>query len=136
MEELDHFQQILCTISMLLIKVENGRLYSQVKTEMNKPLSFDNQPCRNLEKWMATHTSILAWRSPWTEEPGGLPSTGSQRAGHDWATQQKRQQSWAPDHLLLSSASFTCMLPAWSLKTAEFAVPKWSRNKNRIHPLL
>ena len=32
---------------------------------------------------MATHSSILAWRIPWTEEPGGLQSTGSQRAGHD-----------------------------------------------------
>ena len=38
-----------------------------------------------LEKEMATHSSILAWRIPWTEEPGGLQSTGSQRVGHDWA---------------------------------------------------
>ena len=36
-----------------------------------------------LEKEMATHFSILAWRIPWTEEPGGLQSTGSQRAGYD-----------------------------------------------------
>ena len=35
-----------------------------------------------LEKEMATHSSILAWRIPWTEEPGGLQSTGSQRVGH------------------------------------------------------
>ena len=33
-----------------------------------------------LEKGMATHCSILAWRIPWTEEPGGLQSTGSQRS--------------------------------------------------------
>ena len=33
-----------------------------------------------------THSSILAWRIPWTEEPGGLQSMGSQRVGHDWAT--------------------------------------------------
>ena len=39
-----------------------------------------------LEKEMATHPSILAWRIPWTEEPGGLQSTGSQRVGHNWAT--------------------------------------------------
>ena len=39
-----------------------------------------------LEKGMATHSSILAWRIPWTEEPGGLQSMGSQRVGHDWAT--------------------------------------------------
>ena len=36
-----------------------------------------------LENRMATHSSILAWRIPWTEEPGGLQSTGSQRVGHD-----------------------------------------------------
>ena len=36
-----------------------------------------------LEEGMATHSSILAWRIPWTEERGGLPSIGSQRAGHD-----------------------------------------------------
>ena len=39
-----------------------------------------------LEKEMATHSSTLAWRIPWREEPGGLQSTGSQRVGHDWAT--------------------------------------------------
>ena len=36
-----------------------------------------------LEKEMATHSSIFAWRIPWTEEPGGLQSIGSQRVGHD-----------------------------------------------------
>ena len=36
-----------------------------------------------LEEEMATHSSILAWGIPWTEEPGGLRSTGSQRVGHD-----------------------------------------------------
>jgi len=36
-----------------------------------------------LEKEMATHSSILAWRIPWTEEPGGLQSMGSKRVGHD-----------------------------------------------------
>ena len=39
-----------------------------------------------LVKGMATHSSILAWRSPWTEKPGRLQSRGSQRFGHDWAT--------------------------------------------------
>ena len=37
----------------------------------------------SLEKEMATQSSILAWRIPWTEEPGGLQSMGSQRVGHD-----------------------------------------------------
>ena len=39
-----------------------------------------------LEKEMATHSSILTWKIPWTEEPGRLQSMGSKRVGHDWAT--------------------------------------------------
>ena len=38
-----------------------------------------------MEKEMATHSSILPWSVPWTDEPGGLPSTGSHRVGHDWS---------------------------------------------------
>ena len=45
-----------------------------------------------LEKEMATHSSILAWRIPWTEESGGLQSMGSQRLLHNLATEQ--QQSY------------------------------------------
>ena len=40
-----------------------------------------------LEKEMATHSSILAWKIPWTEEPGGLQSMGLQRVGHDLVTE-------------------------------------------------
>ena len=39
-----------------------------------------------LEKEMAIHSSTIAWKIPWTEEPGGLQSKGLQRVGHDWAT--------------------------------------------------
>ena len=42
-----------------------------------------------LEEGMATHSSTLVWRSPWTEEPGGLQSVGLQRA--DWVTKQHTQ---------------------------------------------
>ena len=41
-----------------------------------------------LEKEIATHSSILAWEIPWTEEPEALESMGSQRVGHDLATKQ------------------------------------------------
>ena len=41
---------------------------------------------------MATHSSILAWEIPWTEEPGGLPSMGSQRVPHDLRTKQQQPQ--------------------------------------------
>ena len=53
-----------------------------------------------LEKEMATHSSVLAWRIPGTAEPGGLPSTGSQRVGHDWSdfsrssSMESRKRYW------------------------------------------
>ena len=52
-----------------------------------------------LEKEMAIHSSILAWRILWTEEPGRLESRGSQRVGHDWATFTHTTQrfSWQLD---------------------------------------
>ena len=47
--------------------------------------SIKDRNGRDLEKEMATHSSILAWRIPWTEEPGGLLSIGSCRVGRDWS---------------------------------------------------
>ena len=54
-----------------------------------------------VEEGVATHSSILAWRIPWTEEPGGLQCTRSQRAGQDWSDlaehtqkQQTRETIW------------------------------------------
>ena len=44
----------------------------------------------SLEKEMATHASILAWKFPWTEEPGGLQSMGSQRIRHDRVSKQNK----------------------------------------------
>ena len=43
-----------------------------------------------LEEGIATHSSILAWRIPWTKEPGGLTSIGSQRVGHNLANEDIR----------------------------------------------
>ena len=48
-----------------------------------KSLGWEDPP----EEGMATHSSILAWGIPWREEPGGLQSMGSQRVGHDLATE-------------------------------------------------
>ena len=45
----------------------------------------------SLEKGMATHFSILAWRIPWTEKPSRLQSMGSQRVGHDFSTRTLRK---------------------------------------------
>ena len=52
-----------------------------------------------LEKELATHSSIFAWRIPWTEEPNGLQSTGSQRVGQDSATFTfHRGRKHSPNH--------------------------------------
>ena len=52
---------------------------------------------KSLEKEMATHSSILAWKIAWTEEPGELQFTGSQSVGHDRATEHIRMGA---EHLL------------------------------------
>ena len=72
-----------------------------------------------LKKGMATHSSILAWRIPWTEEPGGLQSMGSWRAGHDWATNsftlfQDQSQRKPTFHYKSSEAGLHTLLP-WFL---------------------
>ena len=64
-----------------------------------------------LEKEMATHSSILAWRIPWTEKPGGLQSTGSQRVGHDWATS-----------LSLGYVGLSCSMWDLSLQSMDFSL--------------
>ena len=54
---------------------------SKIRTQLNEfTLTFHSDA---LEKEMATHSSVPAWRIPWTEEPGGLQSMGSLRVGHD-----------------------------------------------------
>ena len=64
-----------------------------------------------LEKEMATHSSILAWRIPGTEEPGGLQSMGLHRVGHDWATSLSLftfmhwRRKWQPTPVFLPGES-------------------------------
>ena len=72
-----------------------------------------------LEKVLATHSTVLAWRIPWTEEPGGLQSMGSQRVRHDWVTEhthigvQREQKSlvfWKQGNILASWEIRDCHL--------------------------
>ena len=53
-----------------------------------------------LEEEMATHSSILAWRTPWTGEPGGLQFMGFQRVRHDWGTKHSCTQAHLWDRML------------------------------------
>ena len=71
----------LCTIGASLVAQRLKRLLAMQETWVQSLGQEDP-----LEKEMATHSSILAWRIPWMEEPGRLQSTGSQRVGHDSAT--------------------------------------------------
>ena len=64
-------------------------------------------------KSMAPHSSILAWKNPWTEEPGGLPSLGSHRVGHDWS-------DLAAAAAVMKAFSFFLMLPLILLTLAAW----------------
>ena len=64
-----------------------------------------------MEKAMAPHSSTLAWKIPWTEEPGGLQSMGSRRVGHDWVTSLSLftcmhwRRKWQPTPVFLPGES-------------------------------
>ena len=64
-----------------------------------------------IEQLMATHSSTLAWKIPWMEEPGGLPSMGSHRVRHDWATSLSLftflhwRRKWQPTPVFLPGES-------------------------------
>ena len=70
-------------------KVKNPAM--QEAQEMPVPFLDPEDP---LEKGMATHSSVLAWRIPWTEEPGRLQSVESQRPGHDWRDLAGKESKW------------------------------------------
>ena len=66
---------------------------------------------QSVEKAMAPHSSTLAWKIPWTEEPGGLQSMGSRRVEHDWATSLSLftfmhwRRKWQPTPVFLPGES-------------------------------
>ena len=75
-----------------IISLCNNVILNEVRVVKNPPANagdardwFDPWVERSLEKEMATHSTILAWKIPCTEEPGRLQSMGSQRIRHDWA---------------------------------------------------
>ena len=81
-----------------------------------------------LEKEMATHSSILAWKIPWTEEPGRLQSVGSLRVRHDWVTllslftSMHWRRKWQPTLVLLPGES----QGRWSLVSCQL----WGRTES------
>ena len=72
----------VCVLSELILDFPGGSVIKNLPANVGDPGSISSWE-DPLEKEMATHSNILAWRIPWTEEPGGLQTMGSQRAGHD-----------------------------------------------------
>ena len=75
-----------------------------------------------LEKEMASHSSVLVWEIPWTEEPGGLQFTGSQRIGYNWAN----------EHAL--RFFLRCILCSNILRYVESKTP-WKSNSNKLREI-
>ena len=68
--------------SQVVLLVKNPPANAGERWEMQVPSLGQKD---TLQEEVATHSSILAWRTPWTKEPGRLQSIGSQRVGHDWS---------------------------------------------------
>ena len=98
-----------------------------------------------MEKEMATHFSILTWRIPWTEEPGGLWSMGSQRVRHDWVTntftfsfgyRERRwckKQWWKQRSPVLNGHEDLCSLMT-SIRGELNSLPSWASMASGVHP--
>ena len=97
---------------------EGHLLYSALWFKCNLPQKYPHRSPRNnnspditSEKAMAPHSSILAWRIPWMEEPGRLQSMGLWRVGHDWATSLSLftfmhwRRKWQPTPVFLPEES-------------------------------
>ena len=87
-----------------------------------------------LVKEVATHSSTLAWRIPWMEEPGRLQSTGSQRVGHDWVTSLSLSlYKLYHDKLLLWLNEFSKMATAIYLVSQALQNPCHTPSKDRLY---
>ena len=80
-----------------------------------------------LEKEMATHSSILAWKTPWTEEPGGLQSMGSHRVGHNRVT-SLHFTYLPPEKAVCRSRS-----NSWNWTWNNRLIENWERSTSRLY---
>ena len=99
----DYFHSLLCCCVVVV------QLLKSCPTPYN-PMNYST-PGLPAEKTMATHSSSLAWKMPWTEEPGRLQSMGSLRVRHDWATSLSLftfmhwRRKWQPTPVFLPGES-------------------------------
>ena len=87
----NHYQHLLLIVAISRNRILSGPFLITAQTVKRLP-TMRETPVWSLgrevplEKEMATHSGILAWKIPWMEKPGRLQSMGSQRVGHDWMT--------------------------------------------------
>ena len=124
-----------------ILVAQMGKRLSAMQETRVRSLGWEDP----LEKEMAAHSSILAWKIPWTVEPDRLPSMGSQRVGHDWVTSLSlslllsaiRMVSSAYLRLLIflpavlipacasSSPAFLMMYSAYKLNKQGYNIQPW-----------
>ena len=80
-----------------------------------------------LEKEMATHSSVLAWRIPGTGEPGGLPSMGFHRVRHDWSDLASTKIPWTEEPGGLQSMASLRVGENWATSLSFFTSMHWRR---------
>ena len=94
-----------------------------------------------LQKSLATHSSTLAWRIPWTEKPGGLQSMSSQLDTTEWLTLSLSQQTWCPwpgtEHQQVPFVSFSpAQGPFWLIALFLLQSTQLWKGKSRITEIL
>ena len=84
---------------------------------------------------MAIHSSILAWRIPWTEEAGGLQFIGSQRVRHNWSNLAHTGTIVLPKSQPSCQGLRTRRLPVWAHPPLHLCASKWGKSQARVSPL-
>ena len=119
---------LLClgAVSWASLVAQVVKCLSAMKETQVRSLSWEDP----LEKEMAAHSSILAWKIPWTMEPVRLPSMGSQRVGHDWATSLSLSQWYSILNFLVRAQdiSYRAIVDI-RLKTTKI----WRQTKGLYH---
>ena len=109
-----HFKSqmnLLYILQVFLITIYNFSLLSILISRVRNSAHFYMYLWNNTEKAMAPHSSTLAWKIPWTEEPGRLQSIGSGRVRHEWATSLSLftfmhwRRKWQPTPVFLPGES-------------------------------
>ena len=92
-----------------------------------------------MEKAMANHSSTLAWKIPWTEEPGGLQSMGSRRVGNNWTTSLSLftfmhwRRKWQPTPVFLPGESQRQWAPIYGVTHSHTRLKRLSSSSSPYH---